>query len=60
MAKTYQRGKEAARQAAMDWQIEAAEGAMYYSDLEKAGNRFHKLGKRFGLLQEFRENGIPC
>jgi len=60
MAKTYQRSKEAARQAAMDWQNEAAKGAMYYSDLEEAGNRFHKLGKRFGLLQEFRENAIPC
>lgn len=33
---------------------------MSYSELAEVGERFYMLGKRYGLLKEFRENGIPC
>ena len=29
-----------------------------YAELAEAGKHFEKLGKRFGLLREFKENGI--
>lgn len=58
--KTYQEKKEAARQIAIDWQIEASEKDYYMSEYAEFGEYFHKLGKRYGLLREFRENCIPC
>ena len=59
MAKmTYQQKKEAARQQAIDWQDQAAEQNLSYGELAEAGEHFEKLGRRYGLLQEFRENGI--
>lgn len=45
MAQEYARAKERAREQAKQWQSDAAE-------------RFRRLGRRFGLLGEFRENGI--
>lgn len=61
MAKrTYSQQKEAARQMAVEWQLEFQNRQMYYSDLHEAGDRFERIGRRYGLLREFRENGIPC
>lgn len=56
----YQKRKEAARHKAIDWQLEASEQNFSYGELAEIGEYFYKLGKRFGLLREFRENGIPC
>jgi len=56
----YQKRKETARQKAIDWQSEASEQNLSYGELAEIGNFFYKLGKRFGLLREFRENAIPC
>ncbi len=56
----YQIRKEAARQKTIDWQLEASEQNLSYGELAEIGNFFYKLGKRFGLLREFRENAIPC
>lgn len=59
MAKmTYQQKKEQAREQAIDWQYETAEQNLSYGELAEAGEHFEKLGRRYGLLQEFRENGI--
>lgn len=58
--KTYQEKKEEVRQIAIDWQIEASEQDYSYGELADYGEYFHKLGKRYGLLREFRENAIPC
>lgn len=59
MAKmTYQQKKEQAREQAIDWQDETAEQNLSYGELAEAGEYFEKLGRRYGLLQEFRENGI--
>lgn len=56
----YQAQKERARQFAIDWQDETAGKCLYMSELAEAGNYFYKLGRRFGLLRELRENAIPC
>lgn len=56
----YQALKEKARQKAIDWQHKASNKDFSYGELADIGNTFYKLGKRFGLLREFRENAIPC
>lgn len=57
----YQKRKEAVRQEAIDWQLSLSESEdMSYGELIAVGDYFYKLGKRYGLLREFRENAIPC
>lgn len=58
MMNTYQKRKEAAREKAIAWQHEASQRSMSYAELYEAGAYFEKLGKRYGLTEEFRENGI--
>ena len=48
--KTYQDRKEALRAEAIEYQQ-----AVYDKEL---GRYFRKMGKRYGLLKEFRVNGI--
>lgn len=57
---TYTEAKARARELAIDWQYETSQRNISYGELAEAGERFNKLGKHFGLLGEFRENGIPC
>ena len=57
---TYAKGKEIARQKAKDWQIEERDFSYSQEGFSFVGNYFYKIGKRYGLLREFRENGIPC
>ena len=52
--------KASARELAIDWQHEDSQRNISYGELADAGERFNKLGKRFGLLGEFMENGIQC
>lgn len=56
--RNYYIGKEQARQKAIEWQIEASDKALSYSELAYWTNLFYKLATRFGLVREFRENGI--
>jgi len=57
--KTYQERKEEVRNEAIEWQSQFAEGIpLYWSDILEAGDYFYRMGKRYGLLREFRENGI--
>ena len=58
--KNYKQKKEDARTKAIDWQLKASEERTSYYDLANVGNYFYKLGKRYGLLREFRTNAIPC
>ena len=55
---SYQRGKEKARNEAIDWQNDFANKTLFWSDLADATAKFEKLAKRFGLIREFRENAI--
>jgi hypothetical protein len=54
--KNYNIKKEETRQKAIKWQ-QNNQNLSYY-DLMIAGDYFEKLGKKYGLLKEFKENGI--
>ena len=54
----YQKGKERARERAKEWQYAAADRRDSYGELVEAADRFRRLAERFGLIREFRENGI--
>lgn len=56
---SYEKGKEKARELAMEYQRSFFDGkCWYWSELAEAYADFSKLGKKYGLLREFRENGI--
>lgn len=55
---TYATKKAVARQEAIDWQNDFANHNYSYGELVEFGEHFEKLGRRYGLLKEFRENGI--
>ena len=57
----YAQQKEAARAIAIEWQSSeyGADRAMYYSECADAGEYFTALANRYGLMEEFEENGIP-
>ena len=57
-AEKYAEKKEAARQEAIDWMNEEAELALSWEGVTLAAEYFEKLGRRYGLLKEFRENGV--
>lgn len=58
MLNQYQKRKAAARQKAIEWQHAFADHDYSYLELAEAGAMFAKLGKRYGLTREFRQNGI--
>lgn len=55
---TYEVKKEMARQEAVDWQNDFGNHNYSYGELAEFGEHFEKLGRKYGLLKEFRENGI--
>lgn len=55
----YAEGKAKTVEEAMEYQNSFAEGKQYsYGEMADIQGRLEKLGKRYGLLREFRENGI--
>lgn len=50
--------KEEARELAKDYQRWASEQCLSYGELAYYTELFTKLGKRFGLIREFKENAI--
>lgn len=56
--KTYQQRKEEARNRAIEWQYQASEENYSYGEYAYFTDYFERLGRRYGLLREFRENGI--
>lgn len=55
---TYQKRKAAAREEAIRWQADFPEQDISWGELASAGDYFTKLARRYGLVREFRENGI--
>lgn len=58
MKKTYQDRKAEAREEAKEWQITQATQQMSWGQVAEYSNHFEKLAKRYGLIKEFKENGI--
>lgn len=56
--KTYKELKEEARQMAIDWQYNYNDNNYSYYELAWWAAYFEKLGGRYGLLKEFKENSI--
>lgn len=54
----YVKGKESVREKALDWQNSWNDHSYSWSELSWWSEYFEKLGRRYGLLREFRENGI--
>lgn len=54
----YQTAKENARTEAIEWQIGFCDADYSYDDLAHYGEYFVKMAKRYGLVKEFKENGI--
>jgi hypothetical protein len=56
--KKYQQGKARAIDKAIEYQHNASDKQYSYGELYEISNYFYKLAKRYGLIKEFRENGI--
>ena len=54
----YEKGKQRAREKAQLIQIYNAETHQSWQQVVDTCADFEKLGKRYGLIKEFRENGI--
>ena len=55
---TYETKKEMARQEAIDWQDDFRNHNYSYGELAEFTTHFEQLGRQYGLLKEFHENGI--
>jgi hypothetical protein len=56
--KTYSERKDNAEEIAKEIQYLAAYVDLFWSEVAWIGSWFDTIGKRYGLLREFRENGI--
>lgn len=54
----YQRAKQKARDKAVEWQVNFCEQNYSFGELVAWQEYFERLGRTYGLLTEFRENGI--
>lgn len=55
---TYKEQKQKARELAQTWQQDFANNNYSWEEIGGFTDYFTKLGKRYGLLKEFRENGV--
>ena len=56
--KTYQERKAYTEELAKDWQYNYNDFSWSYGELAIVCDFFEKMGKRYGLLKEFKENAI--
>lgn len=56
--KSYQERKENARNKAIEWQQDFENHNYSYGELAAWTEYFKKLARRYGLIEEFTENGI--
>lgn len=54
----YIKTKEQARQYGIDYQNWASNQDLFYSEVIHFQNKLTTLAKKFGLVREFKENGI--
>lgn len=54
----YQRAKVRARDMAVEWQRDFENHNYSYGELVYWQGYFERLGRAYGLVREFRENGI--
>ena len=54
----YQEQKERVRNEAIEWQDDFCKHDDSWGELAVFGDYFYTMGKRYGLLREFRENCI--
>lgn len=54
----YEQKKEEVRQEAIDWQSDFCNHNYSYGELAFYSDYFEKKGRRYGLIKEFRGNGI--
>lgn len=54
----YQYYKQQARERAQQWQHDFSDYNYFMSELMSNEEFFYRLGKRYGLIKEFKENGI--
>lgn len=50
--------KEEARQFAINLKESINKKSLYWSEVLEIDTQIYKIGKRFGLIKEFRENGL--
>lgn len=55
---SYQKQKEKIRSEAIDWQNSFADTDHSWGEMSITQGYFERQGKRYGLMKEFRENGI--
>jgi hypothetical protein len=55
---TYQQAKSRARDKAIEWQMDIENHNYSYGELAYYQEYFERIGRRYGLISEFRENGI--
>ena len=58
MKNKYQENKNRARDLAVKWQAVASEGDRDTAYFIEWAERFERIGRKFGLLREFKENCI--
>ena len=54
----YQKSKENVRNTAIEWQHDFNNHNNSYDELAIFSDYFYNLAKRYGLIKEFRKNGI--
>lgn len=54
----YQEMKDKIRNEAIDWQYDFENHSYSWGEVAAWAEYFERLGRRYGLLTEFRENGI--
>lgn len=55
---TYQERKEQARREVQEWQLMSGEVATSWEEIFQQCAYFEKLAKRYGLIKEFKREGI--
>ena len=56
--KTYQQRKAEAEAEVIEWQLDYCNHNYSWSELAAFQDYFTRLAKRYGLIEEFKENGI--